>query len=781
MERALSRIMTAAVAVLAQGFPGCVLAVGGFGLSQLSPGSDLDICLLRPPRLPAEDSGRWVQSIVYPLWDSGMQVDYSVRTLAETLELAAQDPKVLAGLLSARPIGPDPAGLFPELRQGVRRILTSAARRTFVQWIAETSPSGYACIEPDLKNSPGGLRHWHHLGWLAAAFPGREGARFLDLGVLAPDQVKALCAAAQTIRQVRCALHCTTQRRHDVFSAELQDAVAHRLGTSRPALSQRLEEAMARIRLARCAMVREVLGRIERKRRPPDRRCDGIRHTPGGLGFAEDPGAHPHLVLRLIETAAHTGIPPNFSAQGALLRLSARQAAELSPHLAVWLHDILHAPHGEAAFATLLDLGLLRVLFPELAPSLSVVPLDGWHRHPVGWHSLRCAMLLAQPQELLHAAPWLETLPTAPKDHLPLVWAGLLHDMGKPHPRHEVRGSILARRLLTRLGVAKADIATTTFLIAEHLTLFQVATQRDLNDPATIHAVAHKVQTPERLAALARLAVADAMATGPAAWNTWRSLLVEELYAKTARALQGRPLRAPSRDNLPQDFLREIPEPARERISSSDLRRMAELFARQRSTPQILHTLAWSVHDQDPRVWKCAVMAPDQPALFATLAGCFAIKGADILSAEIFTTREGTAMDLFVVRLPETDAVYFWPAFTEEARTSLADPHGLATRIAARRKSPLRRPSLPGPKPQVRLDAEKATLVVRASDRPGRLFDITWELALHGVNVQAAKIATHGDHIHDIFFLQQASHASWRLSSTLQPLLAAILRRLQTE
>jgi [protein-PII] uridylyltransferase len=174
-------------------------------------------------------------------------------------------------------------------------------------------------------------------------------------------------------------------------------------------------------------------------------------------------------------------------------------------------------------------------------------------------------------------------------------------------------------------------------------------------------------------------------------------------------------------------------------------------------------------------------MAPDQPARFATLAGCFAIKGADILNAEIFTTRGGTAMDLFVVRLPETDAAYFWPAFTKEARTSLTDPHALATRIAARGTSPLRRQPPPGPKPQVRLYAETPILEARASDRPGRLFDITWELALHGVSVQAAKIATHGDHIHDIFFLQQAPNASWRLTSTLQPLLAAILRRLQTE
>lgn len=775
MERALARVMDAGVRRLARGFPGCVLAVGGYGLGRLAPGSDLDLCLLVPETMTADEASSWVQAVVYPLWDTGMEVDYSLRTVAETLALASQDPKVLAGLLTARAVAGN-TELLRCLRQELRPLLGSATRRAFVDWIAASTPSDASWTEPDLKNGPGGLRHWHHLGWLAAVFPGHEGARFLDLGLLEPAHTEALVAAAETVRQARCALHLAARRRHDTLHADLHEAVAQHLGLAPEPLFQRLHEAMARIRLARDAMLREVHGRLGQGRRRIALPA-GICRTPGGLGLTEDPSAHPHLALRLLEAAARTGVLPCFSAQGALRRLTADQAGTLAPHLAAWLMDLLLAPHGAEAAETLLDLGLLEVLLPELGPCRAVVPLDGWHRYPVGRHSLRCALLLTRPEDLHAAAPWLATLPLAPEDIPTLVWAGLLHDMGKPHPRHEVHGSILARRLLARLGLPEADIQAVSALVRHHLLLFQVATQQDMSDPATVEAVAHAVGSRPRLAALAHLAVADAMATGPLAWNPWRGMLVAELCAKTLAVLEGRSLRGPVAE-LPASLLGELPESALQRLETTDLRHLGELLERHRRAPGALHTLAWPVEEG---IWKCWVLAPDRPALFATLAGSLAVSGADILAAEIMTSDSGTAMDLFTVRLPDTDAASFWPAFTEEAQASLTDPHGLAARLGARRRSFLRRPAPPGPEPRVRLDPERAVLEVRASDRPGRLFDIAWELALHGVSVRAAKIATHGSHIHDIFFLHPSPSAPWRSPATLRPLLSALLRRLREE
>jgi [protein-PII] uridylyltransferase len=775
MERALSRLMDATLRTLAQNFSGSILAVGGYGLGLLAPGSDVDLCLIVPPHMDMDHACPAVQNILYPLWDAGLTVDHSVRTIPETLALAQHDPKVLAGLLTARLVS-GTKDHVEALRCGLLDILRSPWRRQWVDWLGDARPEA-SLLEPDLKNGPGGLRHWHQLGWLAAAFPGREGSRFHELGLVEPSQLQRLWAAAQLLHQTRCALHLTAGRCHDIFHAELHEGVAQRLATPRESLCRHLVEAMALIRLARDAMLREVRGRLSRKPKRP-KLPHGLTMTPGGLGLTEDPAAAPHLVLQLLEATATTGITPCFSAQGALQRLTPEKAQCLAPQLAGWLVRLLQAPYAQTAAQTLVDLGLLGVLLPELAPSLGVLPLDGWHRFPVGIHSVRTAVFLATPHHLVQQAPWLQHHPVALEDQLPLLWAGLLHDMGKPHPRHEVHGVRCVQPLLRRLGIDATDRRAISFLIREHLRLFRVATSSDLGDPQVIASVAEIVRTPERLAALTHLAVADALATGPAAWNPWRSLLLAELCAKTLAILHGQPPNPPALEELPKDFAAELPPAARTRLTATDLRYFSQLFLRYRHAPRQVHTLAWPLEDN---LWKCAIMTPDRPALFATLAGCFAVSGAHILSAEIMTSSSGIAMDLFIVRLPDTDPSWFWPTFREEACASLTDPQGLAARIAARHRSPLQRPRPTPIPPSVRLeqtDGGTPVLEVRAADRPGLLFDITWELAMHGIAVRSAKISTHGDHIRDIFFLQSANSTSGGLAH-IRPAVEAILQRLR--
>ncbi len=822
---------------LPQDAPFLLLAQGGYGRGRLSPCSDIDICVLFAGGVPpgAETLAR---ALFYPLWDLGLTLDYSLRSLPETLALARGEPKVMAALLEARPLGgPGGEPLWLEFRRAFLDVARGPARLAFLDWLermdgpkAAERGDGASLLEPDLKEGPGGLRDWQQIGWLAALFPGREGATLFDLGLLEPGELFALTGAAERVAQVRCGLHRVTRRRQDALYFELQEDVARVLGEGEgreaaAALLSGLQPAMARVRLAREAMVREVRSRL----RPGPRLenlPEGLADTPGGLGFVEDPAAEPALCLALFETAAATGRMPCFSAQAAVRRsLPATERLRRGVGLFHWLPRVLSLPFGREAGRAMLELGLLGALVPELGAVQNLVQRDGFHRFPVGRHSLRVARLLALAREggdgdgEIH--PLLLQAAAEAPDREVLVWAGLLHDVGKGLPDHAEAGVSPARAALERMGVSPARVEEACFLVRRHLLLMDTAARRDLGDVATASRVAGIVGDTGRLAALTALTAADAMATGPAAWSGWKASLLRELSHKVERLLRAGPLGEPLAGRvvmerrervrslaLPQveaslveSFLDALPPDCLLRLPPEAVRRHLDLYDRFRAAyaedqqirPARSAGRGLTVHTarlvESPGIWEFAVMAPDQPRLFATLAGCISLHGADILAADIFTLSGGTALDVFVAQCPAGDAESqrereeIWAQTALAVRWALTGKLSLDFRIQERRASPyVRPPRGTGREPSVRIDNDLSdfftVIEVAADDRLGRLYDIAACLADAGVSVHSAKIATHGGQILDVFMVRGPGGLKVEDPALQRELRAALLTRL---
>jgi len=784
--------------------PFLLLALGGYGRGRLSPGSDLDLTFVFPGE-PPEQAENLPRLLLYPLWDAGLSLDYSIRPLAETMALAREEPKVMAGLLDARPVaGPGHEPLWRDYCAALADLSRGPARPAFLDWLrrldepkAQERGEGASLLEPNLKEGPGGLRDWQQIGWLARLFPGREGATLFELGLLESAELFALLEAHEQLARTRCALHRVAGRRLDVFHFELQPQVSGVLGLGAgpedaARLLASLQPAMARVRLAREAMDREVNGRLGRTPRLAGL-PDGLSDTPGGLGFTRDPAHEPMIVLALFETAASTGRMPSFSAMSALRRAAPAvgEAFSASPGFFHWLPRFLAQPHAREAARIFLELGLLGAIVPEIGRVQHMVQRDGFHRFPVGRHSLRTARHLAWVDE--KAPALLCRCLEAAEDREVLVWAGLLHDAGKGGARHEEVGEGLSRAVLSRLGVSSRRVEEAAFLARRHLVLMDAATRRDLADVATAAHVASLVETPARLTHLTALSLADALSTGPMAYNGWKATLLSELYAKTAKYLQkgslGEPLagrlimerRARVRalaaqehsPDLVETFLEALPPDCLARLEPEIVTDHLNLFARYklalaedlRQRPSATAGKGLTVHEAKPLagqdVWSFAVMAPDQPRLFATLAGCLSLYGGDIYAADIFTLTDGTALDVFVVRPPEgrEDDPEFFEDVAKAVRWAGTGKLGLQERLAERRASPLYRPPRgSGREPSVRLAndlSEFFTVVeVAADDRLGRLYDIADVLAEAGLSVHAAKITTLGGQILDVFWVR---------------------------
>ena len=697
------------------------MAVGGYGRRELCPGSDLDLVLVHRGR---KDVRQVAERLWYPIWDAGVRLDHSVRTLKEALRVADEDLKAALGLLDARPVA------------GSASLAAELAERTAAQWrkrsqrgltlLGEAVRARHAeygevafLLEPEVKEGRGGLRDFHALRAAALASP------------VVPAADEALTAAHETLLGVRTELHRATGKALDRLLLQEQDAVAAALGhPDADALMATVADA------ARTLAWRSDEGwrRIASALAGPRGRTSGRDHPLGpGLVLREDevvlahdadPGADPSLVLRAAVAAAESG---------ALLArpLLDRLTAEAPPLGDPWPVSARHAlvsllGTGPAAVAVLEALdqhGLLVRVLPEWAAVRSKPQRNAYHRFTVDRHLCEAAANAAA----------LTRQVSRPDLLLVGAW---LHDIGKgftdePGGRgkrdHTDAGVEVVERIARRMGFDEADVAVLVGLVRHHLLLPDVATRRDLDDPATVAAVAAAVDDRDMLELLAALTEADSLATGPSAWGAWKAGLVGELVERVAAKLQGHHLDAgPS-----------LPTPEHR-----------QLMAR---GEQAVLVEGDSV----------TVVAPDRPGLFSRVAGTLALHGLDVRSAAA-SSDAGMAVEVFEVerafdRPPDWDRVRSDLSRALTGRLSLEAR--LAQRVrayAGRRRAAAARPA----QARVLFDqdaSDTATVVeVRAPDGIGVLYRITRALADCDLDVRTAKVSTLGHEVVDAFYVTDA-------------------------
>ena len=513
--------------------PGVALAaLGGYGRGELAPASDLDLLIVHRGR--AEDLRSLAERLLYPLWDAGFSVGHALRTPDECLAFAAGRLDAATSMLDARFLAGDLL-VFDEAHRLVRGWLREDPRGFAARLVEdarereERAGATSRVLEPDLKEGRGGLRDLHALTWVArVAFDGDLGA-LVGFGLLRDREREALEDAWEFLTRARSAIHLETGRRSDRLLLELQPAVAGAMGfVDEPGLTG--PDGLMRAVFEHARQVEHVGGAVLDRFLAGDQLVVGAEVEPTPAG-----------VLRALADLAAGSAPPAPGFLDAVERADVPDPVPWDDEVREAFLRLLRAGEGAAAALDALDrMGLLVRFLPEWAPVRCRPQRDPYHRSPVDVHLLDtlagAARLLEDEDE---DDPVVREARRLVPDRDGLLLGALFHDAGKVGlGGHVAAGVRQARSALDRMGLPPASRDLALFLVEHHLLLSDTATRRDLEDDDLVLDVAARVGDQGRLAALYLLTVADARATGPAAWTPWRRTLVRELVAKVQHVLE---------------------------------------------------------------------------------------------------------------------------------------------------------------------------------------------------------------------------------------------------
>jgi [protein-PII] uridylyltransferase len=725
LRAALTAMFDSWLAEILPPAPGiALLAVGGLGRREPTPYGDLDLVLLHDGK--TADLASVADSVWYPIWDAGVGLDHSVRTAQQAVAVAADDLKALLGMLDARHIAGDPA-----LTGLVREQVISRWRRTAPAKIAELQELARSrwrsrgdasfLLEPDLKDCRGGLRDWVGLRALASA-------QVLDL-------TPSMQQASAVLLDVRGELHRLAGRSADVLRAQDRDSVAEALGLAGPdevlravneaarTLAYATDAAWRRVAASRPAP-RSLLGRLRPGASAAARSPDPAARTPlakdvvaqGGevvLARDADPWADPVLTLRVARAAASADLPVSAYA---LTRLATEAAPMPEPWPAAAREEFVTllgaGPRAVPALEALDQHGLLSRLLPEWEQVRFKAQHNPVHLFTVDRHlietAVRASALAAE----------------VARPDLLLVGA-LLHDIGKGYPGdHSVVGAELAERMAARMGFSAADTAVIAGLARHHLLLPDTATRRDLDDPSTVQIVVSAIGgSAELLELLHYLTIADAEATGPAAWSDWKASLVGQLVRAAGAVLDG--------GSLPP------PQPPSEAVLALARRGGAEVM----------------IEGSD-----VLVLAPDAAGLLSRASGLLALHSLDVQAADVRTVR-GMAVNRFTVS-PRFGELPDPTLLNADLRRILAGTLPLDDRLRAKERAYRHAGEVSQPPPRLLWFDDEATdatvLEVRARDAIGLLHWLTAALESAGVDIRSARISSLGSFVVDAFYLTDA-------------------------
>jgi [protein-PII] uridylyltransferase len=729
-----------------------LLAVGGYGVGQLAPGSDLDLLLVhdRKGRIADVADGLW-----YPIWDEGVHLDHSVRNRKEVRSAVDGDLKVALGLLTARPVAGD--------RDLAAKVIASALdlwRRRVGSWLPQVADLARQrhrthgdvafLLEPDLKEGRGGIRDLRLLDAAAAVSPVLAG--------VAHDPT--LGDAADVLAAARVELQRSTGRPGNILHLQDQDVVAAALGkTDADALMADVAHAARTLAWASDDGWRRVGSWL---RGPRGRGGSGDKPLEPGLVRRDDeialtvdadPAADPSLALRAAAASAELDLPVARTSLDRLAALTPEADGPWPPDLLRAFIRVLGAGHPAIGAIEALDqLGIWGRLLPEWDPVRNRPQRNAYHRFTVDRHLLET---VANASALVRSVA---------RPDLLLVGA-LLHDIGKGRGGdHTEIGIKLVGDLAPRMGFGPGDTATLESMVRLHLVLSEVATRRDLDDPVTASSVAEAVGDPGTLELLAALTEADSLATGPSAWGPWKAGLVRRLVERVGLALAGTP-HTPGPVTLSDDEERRVGAGVLDLVADGN---------------------------------KVLVVAPDHTGLLATVAGVLALRAVAVRSA---ITRSGDLRGgatgssasadcvptdcvsadgvpmavLHLVVTPALDVLPDWDRVRSDLTAALAGRLPLDERLAERERAYAgRRRALRADPVRIRVTvdndaASDRTLVeVRAPDRGPVLYRVAKALTETGVTIDAALVNTLGAEVVDVFYVTGSSGDKLTMSAEMQ-------------
>ena len=782
----------------------CLVAAGGYGRGELFPHSDVDVVLLLPDDSEPDTNAPLkakIETFISNCWDSGLEIGSSVRTVGQCVSEAAKDVTVQTTLLEARWVVGSKAN-FARLQKQLSAAVDAKAFFTaktleLRQRHNKFEDTPYA-LEPNCKESPGGLRDLQIILWVArAAGLGKTWDEVAKNGLATPFEVKQIKANEALLCLIRASLHLLAGRREDRLVFDLQTAVATSFGyasdlDANGRLIRRSSEALMRRYYWAAKAVTQLnqilLLNIEERLNPatsqPQRINPRFANKAGMLEVATDDlyTRHPHAILETFllyeSTVGIRGLSARtlralYNARGVMTAKFRSDPANRKMFL-----QILQQPEGITHALRLMNqtsvLGRYLWVFRKIVGQMQH---DLFHVYTVDQHILMVLRNMRRffMAEHSHEYPMCSQLAAGWDKPWVLYVAALFHDIAKGRGGdHSDLGCADVRVFCKQHGVGSDDARLAEFLVREHLSMSRVAQKEDLSDPEVITAFAKRVGNERYLTALYLLTVADIRGTSPKVWNAWKGKLLEDLYRYTLRVLGGR---APDADAEVE---------ARKREALTTLALHAEPFEAQKALWDTLDVSYFMRHDASDIAWharqlsrhvgkakaivrarrssagegmQVLVYTPDAPDLFARICGYFDQAGFSILDAKIHTSKNGYALDTFQVVSPDlsfgNDHFRELAAMVEaELDKTIESPGALPTpsmgRISRRVKSfPV------APRVDLRPDekAQRWLLSVSASDRVGLLYLIARILARHRINLQLAKVTTLGERVEDTFLI----------------------------
>lgn len=706
---------------------GTLVAVGGYGRRQLAPGSDLDLLLLHPKSSSSAEVAAVADRIWYPIWDSGIALDHSVRTLPETRRLASGDLKVVFGLLDARSVAGN-AELGAQVKASVLADWRALARNRLPE-VYESVQERIArarelahLLEPDLKESYGGLRDVVLLRAVAASW-------------ITDYPHDAVNCASTILLDVRDALHRVAGRATDRLAMQDQSAVADIMGfPSDDDLLRAVIDAGRAISYA-ADLTWHRTQRLTRKQpafrrlrsQPADERvplADGVIAQNGEVFLAREsrPDRDPALLLRSAAAAAQAGMRlapetvDRFASNAATIPQPWPRAAREA-----FVSLLGAGPAAIPVWEALDNVGIMSDLLPHWRHVRSLPQRNALHMYTVDRHQLETAAEAAKLTRAVH------------RPDLLLVGA-LFHDIGKGRgPEHSSTGAELMADIGPRLGFSPADTAILQTMVQHHLLLAETATRRDPDDPATITGVADAVHTHETLDLLHALTEADSRATGPGVWSDWKQRLLADLVGRVHASLSG------------------------------------DIVAEQRSLAQA-HPSLLRGSDVEVRMdtsvdgVRIVLGAPDRVGLLARVAGVMSLQHLEVRAAVVET--EGDRALQSWLALPAYGDAPSVDALVADIRQAIAGTIDVDTKVRARVTSVQRRRGFVPPPPRVGFIKDASdradVLEVRAHDEPALLWRVAHVLAHVGVTVLSARVSTLGSEAIDVMYILNADGSRLR-------------------
>lgn len=802
-----------------------VVALGGYGRSELYPYSDIDLMVLYHPKLK-KHVGKIADLILYPLWDTKLEVGHGVRTIKESISHAREEYLFRVALLDARLLCGD-ATLFEDLQKEYRKKFVDGCREAFVKEMKDRRAERRArfgshsyLLEPHIKEGRGGMRDIQAMFWTSRVVFGLVSLVDIeDAGLLLPEEKQQFVSSYDMLVRLRTRLHYVSGRKNDQLHFEQQADMAEAFGYTGTGAILPVEAFMrdlyghlqnvARVTDLFFDHIDEALGLDDRQSEVQDKQVEpGVDVRKGNIHLTanrQQIEAKPHILIRVFLAMARTGLPLHYRTRKAIalyVHLISNKV-RLSPRLNKALVSILlEAKDVFPVLEVMLETGMLPACIPEFSQIVSLAQHDLYHIYTVDRHSLQA---VAELRSVVDEQPAVAGLVENPSV---LYLAALLHDIAKGTGHdHSEEGARIVFGIGQRLGLTDEDCQDLKFLVMYHLFLPESALRRDLNDVVFIQRCAEVVQTIPRLAMLYLLSVADSRATGPSAWSEWKASLLHEMYFKVLSGLE-HALEEASVGDLQrhvedgvdwlrgrvQDLLVGEPGAFNQEILPADYllafapEVVVEHIRLYHAHYRVLRQKSFVQAYEDDGEWKLLLMSTDRPGLLAKICGVLALHNLAVVRAQIFTWVDGTVVDVVTVRPLETldFGEKNWQGLNDDMDLALAHRLDLGHKLYQKWSTTYgRKYELTGNvESRVVVDNESSDVYsiveVYAVDRPYLLYHLAQTLADFGINIYKAYIATEVEQLIDVFYVLDARGEKLIASSFQEEVVQSLLGFLGT-